>query len=89
MIWFEIPLLQAGWLQIERVQANDVQRLPGLRLRTAWGSWLRQMALGWPDLAAQLASGEVVLTEGAPEQLQAFLACFEPPAQRMPSLAVR
>ena len=81
--------LRRGVLQIARAQPTDVQPLPGLRLRTAWGSWLRQMALGWPDLAAQLASGEVALTEGAPEQLQAFLACFEPPAQRMPSLAVR
>ena len=81
--------LRRGVLQIARADAVDIRQLPGLRLRTAWGSWLRQMALGWPDLAAQLASGEAQLTEGAPEQLQDFLACFEPPAQRMPSLAVR
>ena len=37
----------------------------------------------------QLATGDVQLTEGTPEQLRAFLACFEPPAERMPLLATR
>ena len=61
----------------------------GLRLRCPWPTWLRQMALGWPELDQQLAAGDVQLTEGTPEQLHAFLACFEPPAERMPLLATR
>ena len=80
--------LRRGVLQIARREQAGA-RPAGLCLRIAWASWLRQMALGWPDLTAQLASGEALLTEGEPEQLQAFLACFEPPAERMPSLAVR
>mgnify|MGYP007099130197 FL=1 len=47
------------------------------------------MALGWPELDQQLATGDVQLTEGTPEQLRAFLACFESPAERMPLLATR
>ncbi len=61
----------------------------GLRLRTAWPTWLRQMALGWPELAHQLDHGEVQLTGGTPEALMAFLDCFEKPAERMPWLATR
>lgn len=47
------------------------------------------VALGWPDLAAQLASGEVQLSEGSAEELQTFIACFEKPGERMPPLAGR
>ena len=57
--------------------------------RTAWPTWLRQMALGWPDLQAQLVNGEAQLSAGHPEDLMAFIGCFEPPAERMPLLATR
>lgn len=81
--------LRRGVLQIMAPNDTTAQTLPGLRLRTPWARWQRQMALGWPDLAAQLASGDVRLTEGSPEALQAFIDCFEKPAERMPALALR
>ena len=80
--------LRRGVLQIE-LQDLGAHSGPGLRLRCPWPTWLRQMALGWPELDQQLATGDVQLTEGTPEQLRAFLACFEPPAERMPLLATR
>ncbi len=80
--------LRRGVLQIE-LQDLGAHSGPGLRLRSPWSTWLRQMALGWPELDQQLAIGDVQLTEGTPEQLRAFLACFEPPAERMPLLATR
>ena len=80
--------LRRGVLQIELLDLG-AHSGPGLRLRCTWPTWLRQMALGWPELDQQLATGDVQLTEGTPEQLRAFLACFEPPAERMPLLATR
>lgn len=80
--------LRRGVLQIE-LQDLGAHSGPGLRLRSPWPTWLRQMALGWPELDQQLATGDVQLTEGTPEQLRAFLACFESPAERMPLLATR
>lgn len=81
--------LRRGVLQITLETPSDTAKVPGLCLRTTWPTWLRQMALGWPDLPQQLAQGEVQLTEGTPEQLQAFIDCFEKPAERMPLLATR
>jgi alkyl sulfatase BDS1-like metallo-beta-lactamase superfamily hydrolase len=80
--------LRRGVLQIELLDFG-AHSGPGLRLRCTWPTWLRQMALGWPELDQQLATGDVQLTEGTPEQLRAFLACFEPSAERMPLLATR
>ena len=81
--------LRRGVLQID-VQDQDLPHtVPGLHLRTAWPTWLRQMALGWPDLSHLLVQGEMQLTEGSPEELQAFIDCFEKPAERMPLLATR
>lgn len=81
--------LRRGVLQISQLQDTTPLTVPGVRLRTPWASWQRQMALGWPDLAAQLASGEVQLSEGSAEELQTFIACFEKPGERMPPLAGR
>lgn len=81
--------LRRGVLQISAPDDTTKPALPGLCLRTPWASWQRQMALGWPDLEAQLTSGEVQLTEGSPEALQAFINCFEKPGERMPHLALR
>jgi hypothetical protein len=58
-------------------------------VRTDWPTWLRQMALGWPDLSHLLIKGELQLIEGSDEQLLAFVDCFEKPAERMPLLATR
>ena len=80
--------LRRGVLQIE-LQDLGAHSRPGLRLRSSWPTWLRQMALGWSELDQHLATGDVQLTEGTPEQLRTFLACFEPPAERMPLLATR
>lgn len=81
--------LRRGVLQIT-TQANTTSvEVPGMRLRTRWPTWLRQMALGWPELDQHIASGDVQLTEGTTEQLHTFLACFEAPAERMPLLATR
>ena len=41
------------------------------------------------DLQAQLVNGEAQLSAGHPEDLMAFIGCFEPPAERMPLLATR
>ncbi len=81
--------LRRGVLQISTHEDAAPLATPGVRLRTPWASWQRQMALGWPDLAAQLASGEMQLSEGSAEELQAFIACFEKPGERMPHLAWR
>lgn len=80
--------LRRGVLQIE-LHDFGAHTGSGLRLRSTWPTWLRQMALGWPEIDQQLASGEVQLSEGTAEQLHAFLACFEKPAERMPLLATR
>jgi alkyl sulfatase BDS1-like metallo-beta-lactamase superfamily hydrolase len=81
--------LRRGVLQID-MQSQDIQSdLPSLHLRTAWPTWLRQMALGWPDLRHLLKQGEIQLIEGSDEQLLAFVDCFEKPAERMPMLATR
>lgn len=81
--------LRRGVLQIALEEADTTGTVPDLRLRTAWPTWLRQMALGWPDLMQQLTQGEAQLIEGSPDQLQAFIDCFEKPAERMPVLATR
>lgn len=81
--------LRRGVLQIEVHDQGPTCAVPDLHLRTAWPTWLRQMALGWPDLMQQLAQGEVQLDKGSPEQLQIFIDCFEKPAERMPLLATR
>lgn len=82
--------LRRGVLQITMQEESDPHsEQPVLRLRTAWAIWLRQMALGWPDLRQQLAQEEMVLIEGSPDQLLAFIDCFEKPAERMPLLATR
>ena len=80
--------LRRGVLQIT-LHPLDTPLPPGLRLRTPWPTWLRQMALGWPELPALLGTGEIVLCEGSEQALQDFLACFEPPAERLPALASR
>ena len=41
------------------------------------------------DVPAPLTSGAMLLTPGTAEQLLAFIACFEKPAERMPALALR
>ena len=41
------------------------------------------------DVPAPLTSGAMLLTQGTAEQLLAFIACFEKPAERMPALALR
>lgn len=81
--------LRRGVLQISFEEIDAAQGVPGLRVRTSWPIWLRQMALGWPDMAQLLAKREVQLTEGLPEQLYDFIGCFEKPADRMPRLATR
>lgn len=81
--------LRRGVLQIAAPDDSSTQALPGLRLSTPWASWQRQMALGWPDLTVQLASGEILQSEGSAEDLHAFIACFEKPGERMPHLALR
>jgi alkyl sulfatase BDS1-like metallo-beta-lactamase superfamily hydrolase len=81
--------LRRGVLEIG-MQSQDIPNdLPSLHLRTAWPTWLRQMALGWPDLSHLLMQGEIQLIEGNAEQLLAFVDCFEKPAERMPLLATR
>jgi alkyl sulfatase BDS1-like metallo-beta-lactamase superfamily hydrolase len=80
--------VRRGVLQIGLDEQAD-EHQDGLRLRTPWPTWLRQMALGWPELDQQLARGEVQLAGGTLEQLHDFLACFEAPAERMPQLASR
>jgi alkyl sulfatase BDS1-like metallo-beta-lactamase superfamily hydrolase len=81
--------LRRGVLQIALDAPATRSDMPSLRLLTTWPIWLRQMALGWPDLRQQLAQEEVVLTEGSPDQLLAFIDCFEKPAEHMPLLATR
>jgi hypothetical protein len=81
--------IRRGVLQITLHAPDQASNQAGLRLRTAWPTWLRQMALGWPELAHQLDHGEVQLTGGTPVDLMAFLDCFEKPAERMPWLATR
>jgi alkyl sulfatase BDS1-like metallo-beta-lactamase superfamily hydrolase len=81
--------LRRGVLQIESQISEIPNDLPGLHLRTAWSTWLRQMALGWPDLSHLLMQGEMELIEGCDDQLLAFVECFEKPAERMPLLATR
>ena len=81
--------LRHGVLQITPEVPADIGEVTRLHLRTPWSAWLRQMALGWPDLPQQLAQREVQLIEGSEEQLQTFLGCFEKPAERMPLLATR
>ena len=81
--------VRRGVLQITLPAPDQPRQVSGLRLRTAWPTWLRQMALGWPELQAQLGNGEAQLTSGHPEELMAFIGCFEPPAEHMPLLATR
>ncbi len=81
--------LRRGVLQISTQEDAAPLPVPSMRLRAPWASWQRQMALGWPDLDSQLAQGDWQLMEGDLAQLQAFLACFEAPAERMPALALR
>ncbi len=81
--------LRRGVLQITMGAPADAGTAQALHLRTPWPTWLRQMSLGWPDLAPLLAQGEMQLLEGSNDALQAFLACFEAPAERMPLLATR
>ena len=66
---------------------TEAQADVGLRMR--WTDWVRQMALGWPDMAALLDQHEARLTQGSHAELRRFLQVFEPPAERMPALAVR
>jgi alkyl sulfatase BDS1-like metallo-beta-lactamase superfamily hydrolase len=81
--------LRRGVLQISTQEDAAPLPVPSMRLRAPWASWQRQMALGWPDLDSQLAQGDWQLMEGDLAQLQAFLGCFEAPAERMPALALR
>lgn len=81
--------LRRGVLQIDLQSQEIPNELPGLHLRTDWPTWLRQMALGWPDLSHLLIKREMQLIEGSEEQLLAFVDCFEKPADRMPLLATR
>ena len=82
--------LRRGVLQITTDAPITRQSDPSaLSLRTPWPVWLRQMSLGWPDLTELLSQGDLQLTEGRPEQLQAFIDCFEKPLERMPLLATR
>lgn len=81
--------LRRGVLQVALEVPADFSDVACVRLRTTWPVWLRQMALGWPDLAQQLANGEMQLIAGSEEQLQTFISSFEKPADRMPLLATR
>jgi len=81
--------LRRGVLQIALDASAEADDIPSLHVRTTWPSWLRQMALGWPDLAQQLAQGEIQIIKGNSELLQTFIQCFEQPAENMPLLATR
>lgn len=86
---FAVLELRHGVLQITTEVPANIGEVERLHLRTEWSVWLRQMALGWPDLPELLAQGDMHLIAGSTEQLFTFLCCFEKPAERMPLLATR
>jgi alkyl sulfatase BDS1-like metallo-beta-lactamase superfamily hydrolase len=60
-----------------------------IHLRTTWSIWVRQMALGWPDMKVLLEQGEIQLLKGQSKELIDFLEYFELPLEYMPRLATR
>ncbi len=81
--------VRQGVLQISMSSSVFESNSATIHLRTNWSIWVRQMALGWPDMTALLEQGEIQLLKGQLTELFDFLEYFELPLEYMPRLATR